>query len=183
MGATCKPMLCCCWDEKDPLNEPILPTGPEGGQGYYQAEGIAGEIKTKSRDRFQSEGESDDGHEPDSYDEETDAEIEPTIVEQARNFFRAYDSDEQNTELYVEQFSKLLKRRRYRRMIIYLGNRNVDDYKNNIRSRIEDLCSHVDPKPEEHMKDKVLEAMVKLSLEAKIRSLIVDCINSKMSCE
>jgi len=171
--------LCCCCPERDELDEPILPNkGAESG--YYQAEGgLAGELKTKNR--FQSDGEEDEENEQDSYDEETDAEIEPSIVDAARGFFRKYDAD--NTELYVEQFTKLLKRRRYRRMIIYLGNRNVDEYKNNIRSRIEDMCNHIEPKPEENMKEQVLDAMVKLSLEAEIRSLIVDCINSKMSCE
>jgi len=172
--------LCCCCDKEDDQNESLLPKDPEGG--YYQAEGMAGELTTKPNggQKF-SEGEDDDDNEADSYDEETDAEIEPSIIDQARSFFRSYDAD--NTELYVAQFAKLLKRRRYRRMIIYLGNRNVDEYKNNIRSRIEDMCNHIDPKPEENMKEQVLEAMVKLSLEAHIRCLIVDCINSKMSCE
>jgi len=173
---------CCCCDKNKDKHESLLPSkDPEQG-GYYQAEGgIAGELTTKTTGRFQSDGEDEDENEQDSYDEETDAEIEPSIVDAARGFFRGYDAD--NTELYVQQFTKLLKRRRYRRMIIYLGNRNVDEYKNNIRSRIEDMCNHIEPKPEENMKEQVLEAMVKLSLEAQIRSLIVDCINSKMSCE
>lgn len=174
--------LCCCCDKEGDQSENLLPkTDAEGG--YYQAEGmgIAGELTTKAATgRFVSDGEDDD-NEQDSYDEETDAEIEPSIIDVARGFFQGYDAN--NTELYVEQFTKLLKRRRYRRMIIYLGNRNVDEYKNNIRSRIEDMCNHIEPKPAEDVKDQVLEAMVKLSLEAEIRSLIVDCINSKMSCE
>lgn len=177
MGAVC----CCCDKGNDQKESLLKPSDPEGG--YYQAEGMAGELTTKPNagNRFNSEGEDDDDNEQDSYDEETDAEIEPSIIDSARSFFRSYDAE--NTELYVTQFAKLLKRRRYRRMIIYLGNRNVDEYKNNIRSRIEDMCNHIDPKPEEHMREKVLEAMVKLSLEASIRILIVDCINSKMSCE
>lgn len=172
--------VCCCCDKGNEQSETLLPKDPEGQ--YYQAEGMAGELTTKANNgqKF-SEGEDDDDNEQDSYDEETDAEIEPSIIDQARSFFRSYDAD--NTELYVTQFAKLLKRRRYRRMIIYLGNRNVDEYKNNIRSRIEDMCNHIDPKPEENMREQVLEAMVKLSLEAHIRCLIVDCINSKMSCE
>lgn len=175
MGALC----CCCYNDNEE-DEPFLPKEADLG-GYYQAEGGLANSELKTKNRFHSEGEDDEENEQDSYDEETDAEIEPSIVDAARGFFRDYDTD--NTQLYVEQFTKLLKRRRYRRMIIYLGNRNVDEYKNNIRSRIEDMCNHIEPKPDENMKDDVLEAMVKLSLEAKIRSLIVDCINSKMSCE
>lgn len=170
---------CCCCKKDQEKEENLLSKDAEGG--YYQAEGIAGELTTKTTGRFQSDGEDEDENEQDSYDEETDAEIEPSIVDAARSFFREHDAD--NTELYVEQFTKLLKRRRYRRMIIYLGNRNVDEYKNNIRSRIEDMCNHIEPKPDDNVKEQVLEAMVKLSLEARIRSLIVDCINSKMSCE
>jgi len=172
--------LCCCCDKDQDKTQKLLPQAdPEAG--YYQAEGIAGELTTKNTGRFQSDGEDEDENEADSYDEETDAEIEPNIVDQARSFFQGHDAE--HTEIYVQQFTKLLKRRRYRRMIIYLGNRNVDEYKNNIRSRIEDMCNHIEPKPSESMKEQVLEAMVKLSLEAEIRSLIVDMINSKMSCE
>jgi len=157
MGNCC-PDFCCCPQKEE--QEPLL---AKNQGGLHESDGFKGEEMNSS------------------YDEETDAEIETNIIDQARIFFKQHDNA--IVSICEEQFKKLLKRRRYRRMITYLGVRDVEEYRDNVKRRLKKMLFQIEPTPPEENQDKVLIAVLKLSLQLEMRRLIMNSVANQMECE
>jgi len=131
---------------------------------------------------------SNDSEDPqnqqDSYDCPTDNEDDPLILTSVKAFLRKYEPNARMQDLYEQQFTKLLGRRRFRRTMVYLGNRkDLSDYKNHIEMRIKGMVRDLEPKPEKDKVDFVVKAMVQLILDADIRKQIIMSVNNHMSAE
>lgn len=131
---------------------------------------------------------SNDSEDPqnnqDSYDCPTDNEDDPQIQTSVKEFLRKYEHNATLRDLYEEQFTKLLGRRRFRRTMVYLGNRkDLSDYKDHIELRIKSMVKDVDPKPDKDKIDSVVKAMVNLILDTEIRKTIIMSVNNHMSAE
>jgi len=120
----------------------------------------------------------------DSFDQSTDNEDDPVIMGSVQNFLRKYETNVTLRDMYEEQFSKLLQRRRFRRTMVYLGNRNdLSEYKEHIILRIKPLVKDLEPQPEKDKLDLVLKAMTALILDGEIRGQIINSVNHHMSAE
>lgn len=127
---------------------------------------------------------SEDPEQTDSYDAPTDNEDDHEINASVQRFLRNHESNETLSSEYYEQFMKLLKRRRFRRTIVYLGKRkDLSHYEETIKERISPMVKNLEPVPEKEKVELVLDAMVQLILDAEIRAQIVESINGFMSAE
>jgi len=120
----------------------------------------------------------------DSYDCPTDHEDAGEVYETVYRFIEDQERNAKNQDEYKTQFDKLLKRRRFRRTILYLGNRkDLSEYKDHIEARIRGMVKDLDPKPEADKVDDIVNFMVKLTLESDIRKHIINSVNNFMSAE
>jgi len=130
--------------------------------------------------RFKTEGSSEDS----GLDEETDTEVEPKLLEKAEEFFAQLTSDKQLVEICRDQYYKLLKLRKYRKMMIYLeATENPASHNLVVQYRIEVMLSRIKSVYREDQKDFILEAMVKITLRPQIKEMVILAINSNLDDE
>jgi hypothetical protein len=120
----------------------------------------------------------------DSYDCPTDHEDADEVKQTVYQFIEDKESNAVNQDRYKKQFDKLLRRRRYRRTILYLGNRkDLSEYKDHIEQRIRGMVKDLDPKPEADKVDDIVDFIVTLTMDASIRKQIINSVNNFMSAE
>jgi len=148
----------------------------QGGKQLTTAGDRAAKISNDSEDPQNNQ---------DSYDCPTDNEDDPQILTSVKEFLRKIEQNNgTERELYGEQFVKLLGRRRFRRTMVYLGNRkDLSDYEEHIELRIKPMVRDLEPKPDKDKVDSVVKAMVQLILDTDIRKQVIMSVNNNMSAE
>jgi len=171
--------MCCQWfcptsrTTTHESEEKLLPRDKT-----YQAHQLSTEGPRLGRDS------EDPQNTQDSYDCPTDHEDADDVKETVYRFIEDHESNVVNQDEYKAQFDKLLKRRRYRRTILYLGNRkDLSEYKGHIEARIRGMVKDLDPKPEPDKVDNIVDFMVELTLDSNIRKHIINSVNNFMSAE
>lgn len=167
----------CCPQQSDPeTEEPFL-----HARDTYQGGGK--QLTTGERVPLSHDSE-DPQNNQDSFDCPTDTEDDAQIFSEVNEFLRKFEPNAPLRSLYERQFTKLLKRRRFRRTMVYLGRRkDLSDYKNHILERIRGMVEDLDPKPDKDKVELVLKAMVALILDPDIRKQIIASVNNHMSAE
>lgn len=120
----------------------------------------------------------------DSYDCPTDNEDDEQVFKSVTDFLRKSEPNANMQTLYQQQFDKLLRRRRFRRTMVYLGNRkDLSDYKEHIELRIKGMVRDLEPKPDKDKVDAVVKKMIEVILDTDIRKQIIMSVNNNMSAE
>lgn len=131
-----------------------------------------------------AEDHSDSDPDKVSNDDETDNEDGLEVFASVKKFLQDQEPNDTKCHELNLQFMKLIKRRKFRRTMVYLGNRtDLTDYKKHVQQRLRGMILKYEPVPEKDNVELVTEMMTKLVFDQEIRQQIVMSVNSHMSAE